>query len=222
MRRVYAGILLLCFCGLALWAQTGAMDVGAVASRIDARYDHMKSLRADFTEIYSGGGIQRSENGTLWLKKPGKMLWEYNSPRRKLFVTDGKTAWFYVPGEGQARRAAVKKLDDLRSPLRYLLGRTKLEKELRGLSLATDVKPEQAGDVVLRGVPVGMEDRISEVLLESDGQGFLRRIVMHERDGSTTEFRLSGERENVAIDNAKFHFHPPAGVEVLESEQLEP
>ncbi len=68
----------------------------------------------------------------LWLKRPGKMLWDYREPQPKVFVTDGKWAWFYVPGERQARKAAVKKLDDLRSPLRYLLGKTKLERNLRG------------------------------------------------------------------------------------------
>ena len=67
-----------------------------------------------------------------------------------------------------------------------------------------------------------MEDRISQVLLESDGQGFLRRIVMEELDGSRTEFRLENQRENVAVGDAEFKFHPPAGVEVLQSDQLEP
>jgi outer membrane lipoprotein carrier protein len=228
MRKAKAGIFLLllvsALCAPALWGQStpSGTNARAVAARIDARYNGMKSLYADFTEIYSGGGIRRSESGTLWMKKPGKMRWDYSTPEKKIFVTDGSTAWFYVPGERQARRTAVKKLDDLRSPLRYLLGRTKLEKELRGLSLAPDVQPENAGDVMLRGVPIGMEDRVSQVLLESDGQGFLRRIVMDELDGSRTEFRLDGQRENAAVDDAEFRFRPPAGVEVLQSEQLAP
>ena len=67
-----------------------------------------------------------------------------------------------------------------------------------------------------------MEDRISQVLLESDGQGFLRRIVMEELDGSRTEFRLENQQENVAISSAQFSFQPPSGVEVLQSNQLEP
>jgi len=75
---------------------------------------------------------------------------------------------------------------------------------------------------VLRGVPVGMEDRVSQVLLESDGQGFLRRIVMEELDGSTTEFRLENQRENAAISDGEFRFSPPPGVEVLQSDQLQP
>jgi outer membrane lipoprotein carrier protein len=223
MRKLASGILLLLLiCAQALWAQNHALDARQAAAAIDARYNSMKSLRAEFTEVYSGGGMRRSESGTLWIKKPGKMRWDYSAPQKKIFVTDGATAWFYIPGERQARRTPLKKLDDLRSPLRYLLGRTKLDKELRGLSLAPDVHPETAGGVVLRGVPVGMEDRISQVILESDGQGFLRRIVMEELDGSRTEFRLENQRENLAIGDAEFSFHPPAGVEVLQSNQLEP
>ena len=214
--------LLLACLGVELPAQANPASAREAAAKIDARYNGMKSLSAEFTEIYSSGGTQRSESGTLKIKKPGKMRWDYTSPREKIFLTDGSTAWFYVPGERQARRAPVKKLDDLRSPLRYLLGRAKLEKELRGLSLASDVPPEGLGNVVLRGIPVGMDDRISQVLLESDGQGYLRRIVMDELDGSRTEFRLRAQRENLAIEDTEFRFRPPAGVEVLKSDQLEP
>jgi outer membrane lipoprotein carrier protein len=222
--KLRAAASLAAFCLLAAMAVPGqaAPSVQQVAARVDARYNTMKSLRAEFTEIYSGGGIQRSESGELWLKKPGRMRWEYRQPRAKLFVTDGRSAWFYLPGERQARQTAVKKLDDVRSPLRYLLGHSKLEKELRGLSLAPDVPPLAAGDVVLRGVPVGMEERVSQVQLECDAQGYLRRIVMEELDGSRTEFRLERQRENVPIPDAEFRFEPPAGVEVLQGSQLEP
>ena len=97
---------------------------------------------------YRGSGIERTESGTLWLakgglKKPGKMRWEYRSPREKLFVSDGKDAWFYVPADRQARKTDARKLDDIRSPLAFLLGKSKLEKELRGLSLAPDMQPLQ-------------------------------------------------------------------------------
>jgi len=223
MRKATAGLFLLLWFGIPLlWAQPNGIGAREAAAKIDARYNGMKSLRANFTENYSGGGIARSESGTLWLKKPGKMRWDYTSPHKKIFLIDGGAAWFYEPEQRQARHMKVKSLDDLRSPLRYLLGRTRLEKELRGLSLAVDVAPEKAGDVVLRGVPVGMEDRISEVLLESDAQGYLRRIAMDGLDGSKTEFRLEQQQENVAIPDAEFRFQPPAGVEVLEGEPLEP
>src|SRR6202158_4311108 len=141
-------------------------DVKTLAAAVDAHYNHLRSLQAQFTEVYRGAGVERTESGTLWLKKPGKMRWEYRSPKEKLFVSNGKDAWFYVPDDRQARKTEAKKLEDIRSPLAFLLGKTKLEKELRGLSLAPDVEPLAPGNVVLRGVPQAMADRISEILLE--------------------------------------------------------
>ena len=181
----------------AIAAASPTPDVHAIAQAVDERYNHLRSLQAEFTEIYRGAGMERTESGTLWLKKPGKMRWEYRSPRDKLFLSDGKDAWFYVPGERQVRRTAVKKLDDLRSPLAFLLGKTKLEKELQGLSLAPDVIPLAAGDVVLRGVPKSLADRVSQVLLEITPEHWIRRILIEEVDGSVTEYRFSNYRENV-------------------------
>ncbi len=202
----------------AIASASPAPDVHAVAQAVDERYNHLRSLQAEFTEIYRGAGMERTESGTLWLKKPGKMRWEYRSPRDKLFLSDGKDAWFYVPGERQVRRTAVKKLDDLRSPLAFLLGKTKLEKELQGLSLAPDVTLLAAGDVVLRGVPKSLADRVSQVLLEITPEHWIRRIMIEEVDGSVTEYRFSNYRENVDLPDQRFQFVVPDGVEVIDGE----
>ncbi len=203
-------------------AQNPPIDVHKLADAVDKRYNGLSSLRTQFTETYRGGGLSRAESGTMWLKKPGKMLWEYRAPREKIFVTDGKNAWFYVPGERQARRASVKSLDDLRSPLRYLLGKTKLEKEFDALSLAPDAKPATSGDVVLRGIPKSMADRVSQVLLEISPDNRITRIYIEELDGSTTEFRFQDQKENIQVADQRFRFTPPPGVEVMEAKELEP
>ena len=204
--------LLLLLCSVSLLAQP---DVHALTSKVDQRYDHMRTLEAKFTETYKGAGMSRTESGTLLLKKPGRMRWDYDSPSSKLFLTDGSAAWFYVPGERQARKTPVKQLEDLRSPLRYLLGKTKLEKELEELSVAADVQPLNPGDVVLRGVPKGMRERVAQTLLEVTPDGLISRIVVEELDGSVTEFRFLQQRENVQIRDQQFHFIPPPGVEVV-------
>lgn len=196
-----------------------ADELQQLADNVDRRYNHMATLTAEFTEIYKGAGVQRSESGTLWLKKPGRMRWDYRDPREKIFLTDGKKAFFYVPGEQQARETPVKNIDDLRSPLRYLLGKTKLQKEFAGLAMAA-VAPLTPGNVVLQGVPKSMADRVSRVLLEVDPDGTIFRIVAEEVDGSTTEFRFQKQQADVAIPDDKFQFHPPAGVEVIHAEDL--
>ncbi|HTC55236.1 MAG TPA: outer membrane lipoprotein carrier protein LolA [Candidatus Sulfotelmatobacter sp.] len=199
----------------------GADDVHSIAAAVDEHYNHLHALQAEFTEEYRGAGMERTESGTVWLakaglKKPGKMRWEYRSPREKLFVSDGIDAWFYVPGDRQAHRTEARKLDDVRSPLAFLLGKSKLEKELSGLSLAPDVPPVAAGDVVLRGIPQALADRVSEILLEVTPEHRIARIVIDEVDGSETEYRFSEQKEDLAIPEGRFQFNPPAGTETVE------
>ena len=191
-------------------------EVMQLARAVDQHYNDLGSLQAEFTEVYRGAGIERSESGTLWLKKPGKMRWEYRSPREKLFLSDGRTAWLYVQGDRQARKTAASKLNDVRSPLALLLGKLKLEKELQGLSLAPDRAPLTEGDVVLRGVPRGTSDRVSGVLVEIAGGHRIARIVIEEADGATTDFRFDGQRENQDMPESRFRFQAPAGVEVVD------
>jgi outer membrane lipoprotein carrier protein len=210
-------ILLSAMLALAV-ARPGAADLASVARAVDEHYNQLRTLEADFTETYRGNGMDRTESGTLWLKKPGKMRWEYRSPRDKLFLSDGKDAWFYVPGDKQARRTPVRKLEDLRSPLSLLLGKTRLEKELHGLSFAPDVTPLDPDNVVLRGVPKAMADRISQVLLEVTPGHQIRRIQVDAVDGSVTEYRFSKQRENLAINDDRFRFTPGPGVETIEGE----
>lgn len=197
---------------------SSSRDVHAISQAVDNHYNHLRSLQAEFTETYHGAGMDRTESGTLLLKKPGKMRWEYRSPKEKLFLDDGKNAWFYLPGERQVRKTRMKKLDDLRSPLSFLLGKTQLEKELRGLSLAPDVAPIKPEDVVLRGIPVRWSDRITQILLEVAPNHQIVRLVIDEVDGSTTEYALEQQRENIEITDKSFQFVPPAGTEVIQEE----
>jgi outer membrane lipoprotein carrier protein len=195
-----------------------AQAVHTLAQAVDKHYNHLRSLQADFTEIYRGEGMDREESGTLWLKKPRKMRWEYRSPKEKLFISDGKAVWFYLPAERQLRKTELKKLEDLRSPLAFLLGKSQLEKELRGLSKVVDQRPLNPANTLLRGVPVAMADRVGEVQLEIAPSGQIVRMVLTGVDGATTEFRFANLKENPELGDDRFHFIPPPGVETVEGE----
>ena len=204
----------------ALASSAQQINVKRFASQVDDHYNQLKTFKAAFTEIYQGPGISRTESGTLWLKKPSRMRWEYYVPHEKLFLIASDHAYFYVTGEQQAHKATVKNLDDIRSPLRYLLGKTKLEKELEGLSLAPDLQPIVAGDIVLRGVPKMMRDRVSSVILEISPAHQIHRIVIRGVDDTTTDFRFSQIEENIPVQDSLFRFTPPQGVQTIEDNQV--
>ena len=188
-----------------------AQDSDSVLRKVDDHYNHLNSLRARYTEHYAGMGMDKTESGTLVLKKPGRMRWTYDQPAGKVFVLDGKSAWSYTPGNDQAQRIPAKQLDDLRSPLRFLLGHTQLEKELDNLTVA----PVGSGFRV-SGVPKGMAQRLKLLTLDVSSTGAIERMRLEEIDGVVTEFEFSEMQENVPVKNEDFVFVPPAGVTVVD------
>jgi len=128
-----------------------------------------------------------------------------------VFVLDGKFAWFYTPGDTQATRVPAKELDDLRSPLRFLLGHTQLRKELDNLA----VTPNGSG-FQITGVPKGMEQRVRLLSIWVTATGVIERMRLEEVDGAVTEFAFSELLENLPLKDAEFVFVPPAGVTVVQ------
>jgi len=167
-------------------------------------------MRTRYTERYTGMGMNRSETGTLLLKRPGAMRWQYDQPAGKLFVLDGKFAWFYTPGDAQAQRIPAKQMDDMRTPLRFLLGHTQLKKELDSISVTPN-----AGGFHIAGVPKGMQNRVRQLALDVTPTGEITAMKLEELDGATTEFSFTDERENVPTNDADFTFTPPPGVAIV-------
>lgn len=180
-----------------------------LARRVDDYYNSLHSLRVRFSESYDGMGIHRRESGTLFLEKPGKMRWDYAQPAGKVFLLDGKYGWFYSPGDAQVQRIPAAKLDDLRSPLRFLLGHTRIEKELAGVTLSSD-----ASGLRLSGVPKGMDRSIAGVTLTVDANGVIQSMVIAQTDGARTSFTFTDAQPNAAPHRNEFVFDRPAGIPV--------
>jgi outer membrane lipoprotein carrier protein len=208
--------VLLFTAGVGVRAQTPT--AAELAKKVDQHYNHLHSLEARYTERYQGMGMDRTETGTLTLEKPGRMRWAYDSPPGKLFLLDGTNAISYTPGDAQATQFPEKRLDDLRSPLRFLLGHTALEKELRDLSVTLvplDGTPAQTG-YTLWGTPVGIEQRVHALAVTVDAQGVIHALRIEETDGAITTFTFSEMRENAPVNEGEFRFIPPPRVTVVE------
>jgi outer membrane lipoprotein carrier protein len=211
MKR-WASLLILAV-GAAACAQQPT--AAALAKKVDAHYNHLRSLETRYAERYQGMGMDRTETGTLTLLKPGRMRWAYDSPPGKVFILDGTNTISYTPGDMEATRFSEKKLDDLRSPLRFLLGHTELQKELRDLSVTMVTVNGQTG-YTLWGTPVGMQQRVRSLAVTVDAQGIIHTLRIEETDGAITTFTFSVMRENVSVNDTDFQFIPPPGVVVVD------
>ena len=218
---------LLLGCGLAIGAPgPSAAHANALAppdaalesllSGVESKYNRLKTLRLHFQQIYKQDQqVLREEAGTLYLRKPGQMRWEYENPEPKLFLTDGRRLTLYVPEENRMTETEVASSGDLRSPLRFLLGGLKFQKEFQQIERAPDVQPLESGDIVIKAVPKQMKDRLEWVLLEVSPQYQIRRMILNEPGGIQTEFRFESEVSDLDLSPKLFHFQPPEGTEVI-------
>ncbi|MGA8023026.1 MAG: outer membrane lipoprotein carrier protein LolA [Candidatus Acidiferrales bacterium] len=224
-------VLILAIAAMSI-SPTSAPDAKLAVRALEARYHHASTLKATFFERYSdGSGGGSAESGTVYFSRPGRMRWEYESPEQKLFIVDGTNVWFYVPADRTASRAKVKGSSDWRTPLALLTGKTDFSRLCRTIDLVdaakddpSDDRPLTAGDTMLRCVPrnesPSADGEVSEVLIESDSEARLVRLLIRQPGALETEFRFANWEENLPIPEAKFHFEPPANVAVVDESEL--
>src|SRR5712691_5292648 len=110
-----------------------ALAVGAtdLAQSLQRKYDTIHDFSADFTHTYQGGVLHKqiTERGHVLVKKPGRMRWDYTSPEKKLFVSDGVKIYSYVPDDRQVRIDSVPKDDQPGAPILFLAGKGNLVRD---------------------------------------------------------------------------------------------
>jgi outer membrane lipoprotein carrier protein len=219
---------------LAAPAQQQTADTARVVQAIENHYRDATTLSADFLERYSEGGRQEQvESGRVFFARPGRMRWEYQSPESKLFVSDGRILWFYVPQDRSATRQFVKQSDDWRTPLALLTGQVKLSRLCGRIELQGGA-PLPDGSVVLQcwprdekspaaGVsqayganPLNAAEGFTEVLLEvNPATGELNDARVQQAGGVELELRFGAWKMNPALPASLFRFEPPAGVAIV-------
>jgi outer membrane lipoprotein carrier protein len=197
---------LICLCALTV------CTADELIKQLQERYNGARTLTVGFTEAYSMQGHPRPpEEGTLTLRKQGKMRWDYSRPAGKLFVSDGKTVYLYSSRDNRVEKVPLKDTEDMRAPLAFLLGRLDMKKEFRdfaahagegGTWLEATAKTER--------VPY---ERV-EMLIGAEGS--VRQLKVVGRDQSLLDFRFRDERLNPPVAENFFQFKMPPGAEVVD------
>jgi outer membrane lipoprotein carrier protein len=189
-----------------------------IANRVETRYQKLRTMQVTFLERYRQGKNVRVESGTAYFSRPGRMRWEYEAPEEKLFLVDGRNAWFYVPADRTATRAKVQESDNWHTPVALLAGKLR-PGVLSRLCGILETQPVRAGHA-LRCVPKDKQASFREMLLEMDDDFRLARIVIREAGDVETEFRFADWQENVALAEVLFHFSAPKGVAIVEEQSI--
>jgi outer membrane lipoprotein carrier protein len=208
---------------LVLWTLPGRLAAqpaaDALARSVQAHYQQVKDFTASFEQAYVGGALKRRsvERGTVAIRKPGRMRWDYESPEKKLFVSDGTRMYFYVPADKQVRVSAMPEAGRVPTPILFLAGRGDL---LRDFKVEEVPPPAGAtGARALRLRPVRPEPEYDTLTLVVDGTSYaMRQMIVVDAQGGTSTFSFTNLRENVGVADSRFVFTMPKGVDVVTQE----
>ena len=207
-------LFILVFCSL-----EKAADFDEALSGMERRYAAVDTVVGSFRQIYSAPGItQADETGVFKLKRPGLMRWEYRTPEEKLFVADGKECFSYSPLDRQVTIYPLTPADLARTPFAFLLGGGNVRRDY-SVSAETEFRTAFSDTIPLRLTPVRKSGEYVSVTLELDAKTFdIRRVIIREEGGNTSEFLLSDMELNQKINDGDFRFRPPRGVQVIRVE----
>src|SRR5215475_883075 len=216
---------ILIFC--ALGPESAADSANTYVRHLESLYKPARTLQAHFLQTYSESGrITRSEAGTAYFRRPGKMRWEYSSPERNLFVVDGKFAWFYVPADHTVSRVATRESSDWRTPLALLAGEMKVGRVCSKVDLSAD-QPKDSNLVsincLIRGTEkeskAGKPHDTAYFEIEK-ATGELHGVVVIEAGGVRMDMKFSNWQFDPPAGDELFHFEPPKGVAIVNGEEL--
>lgn len=213
--------LVLLLCGFEISASMSApsyqKELQAALEGLQRKYSQVRDLKMEFIQsLKSPRRAAKTATGTLLLKRPGMMRWEYKTPIEKLFVSNGKTVFFYLPQEKQVQKTKVKESRDQRIPFLFLLGKGNLKRDFSKVEWAQE-KPFFQGNRVILAYPKKGIDEFARILMEFSPQTFqLQRATVFDLDGTTNEFVFTNIQQDLGTTAGVFDFKIPPGTEVVE------
>lgn len=183
-----------------------------VATSLQKKYDTIRDFSADFVQRYEGGPLKRTreENGTLLVKKPGKMRWAYKGADEKVFVSNGVRMYQYFPSENRVIISPAPEADQSAAVL-FLAGRGNITRDFN----ITFGKGSAPTSWTLRLDPKEPQPGFDWLEITASKDTFrLQSLAVGEKTGSRSTFVLSNFKENPGLADKQFEFSIPRGAEV--------
>jgi len=186
----------------------------ALAKALQQRYQGIRDFSADFVQTYRGGVLRTEtrEQGTVSVKKPGRMRWIYVKPERKEFISDGLKVYSYIPQDKQVIVSSVPPDNEAATPALFLAGKGDFVRDFTP-SAADGSVP---GTVGLKLTPRRAEPEYDYLVVSMDPRTLqIRALTTRDRQGGQSTLTFSNLKENTGISDKEFAFRVPRGVDVI-------
>jgi len=217
MRRTASLMVLAALTLLVSPSRSTAQDLEAAVTGLETTYGTVKDLRADFTQVAQNKSLGQDvkAQGTVFLKRGGKMRWEYKSPSPQQIVSDGKTLWVYTPELNQVNKgSAPKALAGPAGSFLAGLGRVRDEFNVRFLNPAN--KADASGRLVLDLTPKSPTPLLTRLVIAVDPKDHLvREAVIYDQFQNAVTMTFTKIAINPGLADSLFTFTPPKDAAVV-------
>ena len=204
-------------CLVFLVSPAHAQELDTVVDGLEATYGRMNDLRAEFTQVARNKSLGEDvkAEGTVYLKKGGKMRWEYKSPSPQQIVSDGTYLWVYTPELNQVNKGdAPKALAGPAGSFLQGLGKVREEFTVRFLNPAN--KTDGTGRPVLDLTPKKPTPLLTRLVLTLDPKDYVvRQAVLYDQLQNTVTMSFNRVALNPGLSDTLFAFTPPKGAAVV-------
>jgi outer membrane lipoprotein carrier protein len=194
-----------------------AQSLDDVLREVEGVYGRMTDLRADFTQVAFNKSLNQSipAKGTVYLKKGGKLRWEFTEPTPQEIVSDGKKLWVYTPTLNQANVAEAP--EALAGPAgSFLAGLGKLRSEFQVRFLNPAQPKDTEGNWALDLTPKQPLPTLSRLILALDPKSWeIKKAVVHDQFENTVTMRFTKMAVNSGLPDRTFTFVAPKGVVIV-------
>jgi outer membrane lipoprotein carrier protein len=217
MRRRAFFLLALAPALLAAPAPALAQTLDEVVAGVEATYGRINDLKAEFTQVSHNKSLGQDikAEGTVSLKKGGKLRWDYKSPSPQQIVSDGVNFWVYTPELNQVNKGEAPKA--LAGPAgSFLAGLGKLRDEFSVRFLNPAAKVDGAGRPVLDLTPKNPTPLLARLVLTVDPKDYIvRQAVLYDQLANTVTMTFTKVAPNSGLPDSLFTFVPPKGAAVV-------
>ncbi len=219
---------------LALTLATGPAPEGRAApstltlpefiQRIQAAYEATTDWEAEFRQITEIDGFDSpiASRGRLYIKKPGKLRWDYEEPYHQQIMVNDQKIWIYTPEQKQVVVSPMAGFTDSQLPLRLLMGMGRLDQDFT-VEWADPDPVAAGGRGPLRLTPKDPKTGLTHLQIEVDPKKFfITRLMLYQVNGNHSRFQFLNIRNNTGLKDPFFIFIPPRGVAVVETPPTAP
>ncbi|MBW9256792.1 MAG: outer membrane lipoprotein chaperone LolA [Candidatus Thiodiazotropha sp. (ex. Lucinisca nassula)] len=205
MKKCLSGLMLLLFFSL---SQTLLAESGT--SQLETFLQDLKTLKADFRQTLQQPDYDQvyASNGVFYLRRPGQLRWEYQTPSEQLIVADGDRVWLHdLELEQVSHRSQAAVLDGTPAQLLSGTGPISQHFEINELGIESELTWVEL-------IPKGKEAQFSSVRLALH-ESRLERMEMFDNFGQVTRFFFDNMQRNPQLDDALFEFEPPPLIDLI-------